>query len=36
MTPYAYRTPREAAERLNLLDGLTVTADFRLFVYRKI
>lgn len=36
MTPYAYRTPREAAERLNRLDELTVTADFRLFVYRKI
>lgn len=35
MTPYAYRTPREADEKLRSLDGLDVTADFRLFVYRK-
>ena len=35
MTPYAYRTPKEAADRLYLLDSLKVTADFRVFAYRK-
>ena len=35
MTPYAYRTPKEAADRLSSLDSLTVTADFRVFAYRK-
>lgn len=36
MTPYAYRTPKEAAERLSTLDRLEVTADFHLYVYRKV
>lgn len=35
MTPYAYRTPREASERLSFVDSLRVTADFRVFAYRK-
>ncbi len=35
MTPYAYRTPPSAAEALSELDGLSVTADFRLYAYRK-
>lgn len=36
MTPYAYRTPRESAERLFALDMLEVGADFHLYVYRKV
>ena len=35
MTPYAYRTPRESAERLLSLPKLKCTADFHIFVYRK-
>lgn len=35
MTPYAYRTPREASERILSLDALECTADFHIFVYRK-
>ena len=35
MTPYAYRTPRSAAERLSEYTSLTVTADFHIYVYRK-
>lgn len=35
MTPYAYRTPREAAERVSTLTSLECTADFHIFVYRK-
>lgn len=34
MTPYAYRTPREGLERLQGLHSLSVSADFRLLVYR--
>ena len=34
MTPYAYRTPREGLERLRQRETLSVTADFRLLVYR--
>ena len=36
MTPYAYRTPKECASRLESLNHLDCTADFRLFVYRKV
>lgn len=35
MTPYAYRTPREAQQRLTSLCTLDCTADFHIFVYRK-
>ncbi len=35
MTPYAYRTPKEAAERIRALENLECTADFHIFVYRK-
>ena len=35
MTPYAYRTPREARERLFSLTSLKVEADFTVFVYRR-
>lgn len=35
MTPYAYRTPRESAQRLSELSSLNCTADFHLYVYRK-
>lgn len=36
MTPYAYRTKKENAERILLLDSLDCTADFRLFEYQKL
>lgn len=36
MTPYAYRTPRESAMALGELGGLDCTADFHLYVYRKV
>jgi 23S rRNA (guanine745-N1)-methyltransferase len=36
MTPYAYRTPREAAERLRALDILETEIEFLLFTYEKI
>ncbi len=36
MTPYAYRTHPDNAQRVYSLDSLACTADFRLFVYRKL
>ena len=36
MTPYAYRTPREARERISSLDKLSCEADFYVLVYKKI
>ena len=35
MTPYAWKTPRAGVERLEQLEQLTVTADFRVHVFRK-
>ncbi len=35
MTPYAYRTPREAVERILSMRSLECEADFTLLVYRK-
>lgn len=35
MTPFCYKTPREAAERLLSLDKLTVTVHTEFFVFRK-
>ncbi len=35
MTPYFWKTPREGARRLSALDALSVTAAFRLHIYRK-
>lgn len=35
MTPYAFRTSREDAAKLDLLRTLKITADFDIFVYRK-
>ena len=35
MTPYYWKTPRAGAERLAALDGLRVTADFRVHVFRR-
>ena len=35
MTPYAYRTSPENKARINTLDGLKVTAHFRVLVYEK-
>ena len=35
MTPYAYRTSPENKARINKLDGLKVTAHFRVLVYEK-
>ena len=35
MTPYYYRTSREAYERLNRLETLTTLAEFDIFVFRK-
>ena len=35
MTPYAYRTKKENAERILSLNTLTVSAHFRILVYRK-
>lgn len=35
MTPYAYRTSRKGAERVERLSKLDCTADFHIFVYRK-
>lgn len=34
MTPYCWKTPREGVERLNALEGLDVTASFRVHVFR--
>lgn len=36
MTPYAYRTNAEGRARVEALEGLECTADFRIFVYRRI
>ena len=36
MTPYAYRTGAEGRGRVESLDGISCTADFRIFVYRRI
>lgn len=35
MTPYYWKTPKEGAARLAALDGLEVTADFRVHVFRR-
>lgn len=35
MTPYAWKTPRAGVERLEKLEQLTVTADFRVHVFRR-
>ena len=35
MTPYAWKTPRAGVERLEALDGLDVTAAFRVHVFTK-
>ena len=35
MTPYAYRTPREARERVLSLDGVRCEADFYINVYER-
>ena len=35
MTPYAWKTPRAGVERLEQLEQLTVTADFRVHVFRR-
>ena len=35
MTPYTWKTPREGVERLGGLEGLDVTAAFRIHVFRK-
>ena len=36
MTPYAWKTPREGVERLREKTELTVTAAFRIHVFRKV
>ena len=36
MTPYYWKTPKAGAERLAALDGLRVTADFRVHVFRRL
>lgn len=35
MTPYAWKTPREAVERLERVEKLTVTAQFRIHALRR-
>lgn len=35
MTPYAWKTPKAGVERLKALEQLTVTADFRVHVFRR-
>ncbi len=35
MTPYAYRTKKENAERILSLDSISVSAHFRILLYRK-
>lgn len=35
MTPYAWKTPKDGIERLLLRHELSVTAQFRIFVYEK-
>lgn len=34
MTPYAWKTPKAGVERLGQLERLTVTADFRIHIFR--
>lgn len=34
MTPYCWKTPKAGVERMNALDGLNVTASFRVHVFR--
>jgi 23S rRNA (guanine745-N1)-methyltransferase len=36
MTPYAYRTPKEARERIMSIDRLSCEADFHVLIYKKI
>ena len=36
MTPYAYRTSAQGRARVESLDSISCTADFRIFVYRRI
>ena len=36
MTPYYWKTPKEGAARLAALDGLEITADFRIHVFRRV
>lgn len=36
MTPYYWKTPRAGAERLEKLDGLNVTASFRVYLFQKV
>lgn len=35
MTPYAWKTPRDGAARLNEIHELSVTAQFRVFAFRR-
>lgn len=35
MTPYAFKTSREDAAKLDRLDGLKITADFDIYIYQK-
>ena len=35
MTPYTWNTPREGVERLEALPSITVTASFRIHVFRR-
>lgn len=35
MTPYYWKTPREGTQRLSAVDGLNVTADFRIHVFSR-
>ena len=36
MTPYAYRTKAKDREKVERLSRLNCTADFRIFVYKKL
>ena len=36
MTPYAWKTPREGAARLEALDALEVSACFRIHAFRRL
>lgn len=36
MTPYTWKTPRDGIERLKKLDSLSVGAEFRIHVFRKV
>ena len=35
MTPYCWKTPRSGVQRMEALDSLTVTAQFRIHVFRR-